>query len=36
LDESSPVEGRFFKKRLMEAHTRDELFKIISEEDEKY
>jgi hypothetical protein len=25
-----------FKKRLMEAHTREELFKIISEEDEKY
>jgi len=25
-----------FKKRLMEAHTQRELFKIISEEDEKY
>ena len=25
-----------FKKRLVEAHTREEIFKIISEEDEKY
>jgi len=25
-----------FRKRLLEAHTREEIFKIISEEDEKY